>query len=500
MELTQMVEQFKAHQKKMHAYSHAMGLLYYDSVTSMPSGASETLGDTLGVLSEETYKLEVDEDYKVLLQTLYERREELDYQTRREAEELYESQQKIEKIPMAEYVAFQVDQNASQHAWHEAKEKSDYAVFKPYLQKMIDFMFKYAEYIKPGQPVYDTLLNEYERGLTTAAADRYFDTVKAAIVPLVEKIRAKGWQPRHDFLARPCPIPQQRELSKFIMGLMTIDPAHCTIGETEHPFTTEFSKNDVRITTHYHEDMMASNLFSVVHEGGHALYELNIGDELLHSSLAHGTSMGVHESQSRFWENIIGRSLPFCRLIFPKVQKLFPQQMADVSDEEFFEAVNMAQPSLIRTEADELTYSLHILIRYELEKRIFARELTADNLPEAWNGLYKQYLGVDVPCAREGILQDSHWSAGSFGYFPSYSIGSAYACQILKSMERDLPVYNLVGKGEFRPIVLWLTERIYRYGSLITPPEVLQNCCSAVFDPKFYTEYLTRKFTELYHL
>ena len=160
MELTQMVEQFKAHQKKMHAYSHAMGLLYYDSVTSMPSGASETLGDTLGVLSEETYKLEVDEDYKVLLQTLYERREELDYQTRREAEELYESQQKIEKIPMAEYVAFQVDQNASQHAWHEAKEKSDYAVFKPYLQKMIDFMFKYAEYIKPGQPVYDTLLKD----------------------------------------------------------------------------------------------------------------------------------------------------------------------------------------------------------------------------------------------------------------------------------------------------------------------------------------------------
>jgi len=500
MELKQMVEQFKAHQKKMHAYSHAMGLLYYDSVTTMPSGASETLGETLGVLSEETYKLEVNDEYRTLLHALYEQRGELDYQTRREAEELFEDQQKIEKIPMEEYVAFQMDQNASQHAWHEAKEKSDYAIFKPHLQKMIDFMFKYAEYIKPGQPVYDTLLNEYERGLTCAVADQYFDTVKAAVVPLVRKILDKGMQPRRDFLVRSCPIPQQRELSRYLMGLMCIDPAHCAIGETEHPFTTEFSKNDVRITTHYHEHNMISNVFSVIHEGGHALYELNIGDSLLHSALAHGTSMGVHESQSRFWENIIGRSMPFCTMIFPKIKELFPQQMADVSAEEFYRAVNIAEPSLVRTEADELTYSLHVLIRYELEKKIFNREITAEDLPEAWNALYKEYLGVDVPCDREGILQDSHWSAGSFGYFPSYSIGSAYSCQIVKSMERDLPVWELAARGDMKPIVEWLTARVYRFGAMITPPEVLQNCCDASFDPRFYTEYLAEKFTALYNL
>lgn len=500
MELNQMVERFKAHQKQMHAYSHAMGLLGYDSVTSMPQGASETLGDTLGVLSEAIYRLETDEAYKELLRALYERRGELDFQTRREAEELFEEQRKLSCIPMEEYVAFQVDQNAAQNAWHEAKEKSDYALFKPHLQKMIDFQRKYAQYIAPGKPVYDTLLNEYERGLDVKTADAYFETVKATVVPLVQRIIDKGWQPRCDFLTRKCPIEQQRRLSQYVMGVMTIDPRHCTLGETEHPFTTEFSKNDVRITTHYHEDNMVSNLFSVVHEGGHALYELHVGDELLHSALAHGTSMGVHESQSRFWENIVGRSEPFCDLIFPKVQELFPAQMGDVTAREFWQAVNMAQPSLIRTEADELTYSLHVLIRYELEKRIFAGTLGVDELPQAWNDLYRQYLGVEVPCDREGVLQDSHWSSASFGYFPSYSIGSAYSCQIVASMEKDLPVWELVGKGELAPIVAWLTERIYKWGALITPPEVLRNCCGAAFDPKFYTDYLTAKFTKLYNL
>ena len=500
MELSQMVEQFKAHQKQMHAYSHAMGLLSYDSVTHMPAGASKTLGDTLGVLSEDIYKLETDPAYMELLKALYERRAELDYQTRRETEELYEEQRKLACIPMEEYVAYQVDQNAAQNAWHEAKERSDYAHFKPHLQKMIDFQRKYAQYITPGKPVYDTLLNEYERGLDTATADAYFETVKATIVPLVKRIMDKGWQPRHDFLARPCAIERQKDLSHYVMGVMTIDPRHCTLSETEHPFTTEFSKNDVRITTHYHEDQMASNLFSIVHEGGHALYELHIGDDLLHSSLGHGTSMGVHESQSRFWENIIGRSEAFCSLIFPKVRELFPEQMGDVTAHEFWQAVNMAQPSLIRTEADELTYSLHILIRYELEKRIFAGALTVDELPAAWNALYKEYLGVDVPCDREGILQDTHWSGGSFGYFPSYSIGSAYSCQIVKAMEKDLPVWDLVAKGQLLPVVEWLTARIYKWGSLITPPEVLQNCCGAAFDPTYYTDYLTEKFTALYNL
>ena len=320
------------------------------------------------------------------------------------------------------------------------------------------------------------------------------------VAPLVQRIVRQEKPPRTDFLQRVWPVEQQRRLSDWLMQLLTIDRSHCAIGETEHPFTIEFSKKDVRITTHYYENDVLSSLYSVVHEGGHALYELHLDDALIGSSLAHGTSMGVHESQSRFFENMIGRSQAFCHVLYPKLKELFPQQMADVSEEELYRAANLAQPSLIRTEADELTYSLHIMVRYELEKRIFADELTVDQLPAEWNRLYREYLGIEVPDDAHGILQDSHWSGGDFGYFPSYSIGSAYAAQIYAAMCRELDVPVLVQRGELAPVVDWLTQRIYRYGSQIDPPQVLLNCCGAGFDPQYYIDYLTKKFTLLYQL
>jgi carboxypeptidase Taq len=284
------------------------------------------------------------------------------------------------------------------------------------------------------------------------------------------------------------------------MDVLGLDRNHCIIGETEHPFTTEFTKYDVRITTHYHEDMVEASMYSVIHEGGHATYERNIADEIAKTPLGRGVSMSVHEGQSRFFENIIGRSEPFIEAIFPKMQEIFPAQLKDVTAHDFYVAVNKAEPSLIRTEADELTYPLHVMIRYELEKRLFDGDLEAKDLPKEWNRMYREYLGIDVPDDRRGVLQDSHWASGLFGYFPSYALGSAFGAQLIKRMEREFDVWSSVRAGDLKPIVAWLTEHIYHFGSIKEPTQLMEEAFGAPFDPTYYTDYLTKKYTELYHL
>ncbi|MDO4564048.1 MAG: carboxypeptidase M32 [Clostridia bacterium] len=491
---------FKEHLAKIDAYSHAMGKLYYDSVTVMPKGGSEVVGKTLGVLSEEEYKLSTAPELKAWIEKILEKPDEADEVTRREAEEKRDELKKLEKIPMDEYVAYQMDVNAAQAAWHEAKEKDDFELFAPHLKKLVAFNRKVAAYYDPDKPPYDVLLNEYEKGLTMEQLDLFFKDVRDRVVPLLREITERGRRIDTEFLNQDFAIDKQRLFSDYLMELMCMDKTRSAIGETEHPFTINFTKNDVRITTHYHSDMLMSNLFSVVHEAGHATYELNIGDELVSSFLGSGASMGVHESQSRFYENIVGRSPEFIDLIYGKLTELFPNELKGVTKEQLYLAANKVEPSLIRTEADELTYPLHIMVRYEIEKRLIAGELEVDELPQVWNRLYKEYLGIDVPSNKKGVLQDSHWSGGSFGYFPSYAIGSAYAAQILDCMNQDMDVFAQVKSGDLQPIIDWLSERIYRYGCLKKPGELIELCCGAPFDPKYYTEYLEAKFKRVYQL
>ena len=255
----------------------------------------------------------------------------------------------------------------------------------------------------------------------------------------------------------------------------------------------------MRITTNYAPDNVASSMYSVIHEGGHAKYELNIRDDVQYTCLSGGVSMGVHESQSRLYENLIGRSLPFIRAIFPRMRDFFPEQLADVTAEQFYRAVNKAQPSLIRTEADELTYCLHIMVRYEIEKQLIGGTLEVADVPATWNRLYKEYLGVDVPDDKRGCLQDSHWSGGSFGYFPSYALGSAYGAQMLRNMEREFDVWGPVSRGDLSQVSAWLRDKVHQYGGLLTPAEVVRNACGD-FDPTVYTDYLVDKYSKLYEL
>lgn len=497
--LDEKVMALKEHQRKQHAFDHAMGLLSYDAATGMPPGASDTLSDTLETLSGEVYNLTVDPSFKELLGELYGLREQLDFQTRREVEVLFEEQEKMEKVPKEEVMALEALQNQANHCWEIAKKNNDYGLFAPYLQKLIDAKKRYAAYVNPGGDVYDTLLDQFEKGMTQAQTDPLFDMLRRELVPLIKAV-GEAKQPDTSFLAGPFDVAKQRELSLYVMDVMGIDKERCTLNETEHPFTTEFSKNDVRITTKYLEDDLTSNLYSVVHESGHAMYELSVGDDLIHSVLGEGATTAIHESQSRLWENYIGRSLPFCRLLFPKVQELFPAQMEGLCAEDFFRAVNVAKPSLIRTDADELTYSLHVMIRYELEKRIFRDEISVEELPAEWNRLYREYLGIDVPDDTRGVLQDAHWAGGAFGYFPSYAVGTAYAAQIFDALGRSVDVDSCCALGDFTAVRQWLTEKIYRHGMLYTADQLIRETCGGPFDPAYYIRYLKEKFSRLYKL
>ena len=351
------IRRFKEHLAKQHAYEHALGVLYYDAETVMPRAGGEGLSRTIGVLSEESYRLSTAPELKELLQTLLENKAAIDWVTQREAEELSENMERMEKIPMEEFVAYQMAQNEASRIWHEAKVNNDYAAFEPHLAKLIEYQRRFAGYMRPELPAYDALLDQYEKGLTMETLDAYFADVRAKLVPVIHAIKERGRKIDDSFMQKQFPVWKQRKLSDFIMQVMTIDRACCAIGEVEHPFTTGFNKRDIRITTHYHEDNLLSSFYSVVHEGGHALYELNTGDDLFCSPLGTGASMGIHESQSRFFENIIGRSEAFLRFMHPKLMELFPEELAGVTPHMLYLAANKSQPSLVRTEADELTYS-----------------------------------------------------------------------------------------------------------------------------------------------
>ena len=498
MDLTIALEKLDELQKKMYAYGAANSALYLDSVTVAPKDTSEGRGVAMGILAGEEHKLFASPETGELLDCLESNRDKLDARQARQTELLRRSYTQLSRIPADEYMEYAMLTNEASDVWHRAKEQNDFELFRPVLEKLVAFNRKFAGYYDSTKAPYDALLNEYERGMTMEKLDAFFAALREKIVPV---IRAVGEKPQIDdgFLHKHYPVEIQRKFSDYLMEVMGLDRAHCGIGETEHPFTLNFNSQDVRITTHYVEDSLAESMYSVVHEGGHALYERGVDPQNDYTVLAGGVSMGIHESQSRFYENLIGRSRPFVHAIFPRIRAFFPEQLKDVDAEMFYRAVNKAQPSLIRTEADELTYSLHIMVRYEIEKQLIGGTLAVGDIPAEWNRLYKEYLGIDVPDDRQGCLQDSHWSGGSFGYFPSYALGSAYGAQMLRNMEKDVDVWGSVGKGDLAPVTAWLREKVHQYGSLLEPAQIVENACG-VFDPTVYTDYLTEKYSELYGL
>ena len=484
---------------KNYAMHHAMGMLSLDASTVAPSDSGEGRGRTLGVLSAMEYELIADPGNIALLDYIDAHKDEIEPQALREAQLMRKACEQISRIPAEEYVAYSVLLNDAQSIWEKAKNEDDFEAFAPCLEKIIEFNRKFAGYYNPGMPAYDALLNEYEEGMNMQVLDAFFGNLRDNLAPLIAKI-GNAAPVDDEFLRRNYPVDLQRKFSDYLMDVLGTDRSHCVIGETEHPFTANFGNKDVRVTTHYYEDSLDNSMYSVIHECGHALYELGCDDKYNYCACSGGVSMGMHESQSRFYENIIGRSAEFIGHIFPKVCELFPEQLADVDAEKFHRAVNKVQPSLIRIQADELTYSMHIMVRYEIEKQLIGGTLAVKDIPAEWNRLYKEYLGVDVPDNARGCLQDSHWSGGMFGYFPSYALGSAYGCQMLAVMEQELgDVWADVAKGDLSRITGWLKEKIHQHASMYKPGELFEAVCGK-FDARYYVEHLVKKYTALYNL
>ena len=341
------------------------------------------------------------------------------------------------------------------------------------------------------------MLDDYEKGFSMKKLDEFFGLLKEELVPFLKKVTQSRTEIRDDFLTGDYPEEKQRELAEFLAEYVGFDFKRGVLAQSAHPFTTNLHNHDVRLTTHY-KKRVDSSLFSVIHEAGHGIYELGVADELTQTLAGQGASMGMHESQSRFFENMIGRNEAFWEPIYKKLQELFPKELGKVSREEFVRAVNKVQPGLIRTEADELTYSLHVLVRYELEKMLIEENLNVEKLPELWADKYEEYLGVRPQNPAEGVLQDIHWAQGSFGYFPSYALGSAFAAQMLQFMKKSMDFEELLRKGEIEVIRHVLKRHIHRFGKMRDSRQLLRDMTGEDFEPRYYVEYLKEKYSRLY--
>lgn len=495
-------QELRALQDKLYACQYAQALMSYDEATAAPARSEDGRARAAEVLSRMAFDALVNPDTEALL-----RRAGSDAAltgvTAAQVRGLRRRYDEIARIPADEYAAFTGLVQQAVPAWARAKRANDFAAFAPCLEKIVDARRRQAGYFAPGKDPYEAWLDRYERGLTIAQCDEFFAALRAQILPLLKAVQERGRPVRTDFLDRDWPLDAQKKLAKRIMDLWGLDPDHCVLAESEHPFTEGFWHGDVRITTHYMPRDLLSSLYSVAHEGGHALYELHVDPAYDFTVLAGGSTMGLHESQSRLFENLVGRSRAFIHCLWPDLRELFPEGLADVSEEELYRAANRAEPGLIRTEADELTYALHIMVRYELEKALLRGDLAVADLPEAWNAKYKEYLGLDVPDDARGVLQDIHWAGGDLGYFPSYALGSAYAAQAWDDMDAKLgrgALEEAVARGDLTPLKEELRARLWRYGSSREPADLVRSLCGGDFDPGHYTAYLRRKYTELYEL
>ena len=481
-------------------YQRSIGKLYFDMECCAPKDGLEQAGVDMAILGKQLYKLQHAPEYETLVCELYRDRDQLEMIDRKLVERLYEAYCKVKNFTPEFAYNMDVAANKAYSHWLTAKQTDDFSAFRDSFAALIDFTRKAIDLREEKKETYyDTCLDDYEKGGSIAQLDGFFGALRERIVPLLERIVKDGKPIRSDFLSRRCPIPQQEAFSRYLLEIEGLRSDALVLMTTEHPFTTNFGPKDVRVTTHYYEDNFISNIFSTLHEGGHALFMQNEPETFYAHHADNGMSNAMHECISRFYENLIGRSEAFIHFLYPKLLEMTGDTLRDVSERELYEAINMAVPGLIRMEADELTYCLHIMIRYELEKAFVNGEITVDEIPALWNQKYKEYLGVDVPNDTKGCLQDVHWT-GSYGYFPSYALGNAYGAQILHTMQKDFDVYAAVAAGELDKVLGWLKEHVFSIASITTPDEWIRQITGEPLNVSYYLDYLEDKFTKLYQL
>ena len=480
------------------AYQMALAVIGIDKQTVAPPAGASYRDERSAYLAGELFSLETDPEIVSLLGELKDD-PEVGAEDKRAIALYYKNAMDSVLIPKEEFVAFQKLCDESFDAWIQAKSKADYRIFEPYLKRVIEGKKRLYGYRKSEKSIYNQMLDDFEPGMTEEKYDAFFRSLKERLIPLIRKVKEKQ-QIQSDFLHQKFSVDEQKKFMQELLAYLHFDSSWGYQNESEHPFTSWTCENDCRTTTKYIENEPVNAILSTVHEVGHAYYEHNIDPKYDGMILSDGVSSGMHESQSRLCENYLGRSRAFWEYHYPRFQRHFPNELGNISLDEFYRAVNLSEPSFVRTEADELTYPLHIVIRYEIEKGLFNGTISTENLDQTWNAKYKEYLGLDVPNDRVGILQDVHWSDGSFGYFPTYALGTAFAAQFMHAMRKDLDVDSLLQNNRYDTIMQWLKEHVQHYGCLYDAGEIIKRATGEEFNVKYFLDYIEEKYTKLYAL
>lgn len=494
------LEELEAKTNKILSIEYAEKILSWDAQTGAPRSGALERSEALGYFSALKHSIIVNKDYKQLLDRLFEYKGELSDIDCKIVEKSIKEYEKLNKIPSEEMVEYEKLISRSQHSWEEARAKNDFLIFSKDLKEIVKTLKRFAKYRDGNKHPYDIFLDDYEEGMTMEKLDIFFTALKSRIVPLLKNIMKSEAEIRDDFLLKNYELQSQREFAKVLLNDLKFDLSKGILTESTHPFTSGVSIADVRLTSRYEENNFISGILSTAHEGGHALYEQNIDSRLRGTPLATGTSLGIHESQSRIYENNFCKSEEFVKFLLPKLKKFFPEQLNNVSESEFYKGINIVKPSFIRVDADELTYPLHIMIRYEIEVALLEGTIDVDDLPSVWNKKMEEYLGIIPETDSLGVLQDVHWSFGLFGYFPTYAIGSAYAAQFFYKIEKEMDINCILRKGEMDTPLNWLRENIHNFGSLLNPDEISLKATDEILNPDYFCDYLEDKFSKIYNL
>ena len=481
--------------------SFTAALLSWDQQTYMPPAGAEARGNQLALLGRLVHERATSPELGKLLDELKLIAASLDPDSddARLVKVTTRGYEKAVRVPTKHVMEMAQATTLGQQAWMEARSKSDFSIFRPHLEKIITLVQEYASYFPNVECPYDALLDDFEPNMKTADVKAIFDGLCPKQVELIKAIAGKP-QVDDSFLHQPFDEKKQWDFGKEVITRFGYDWNRGRQDKAPHPFTTEFGINDVRITTRVAPNFLNTMLFGTMHECGHALYGLGVAPELERTGLEGGASLAVHESQSRMWENLVGRSFPFWQYFYPRLQETFPQ-LAGIPLEKFYKGINKVQPSLIRVEADEATYNLHIMLRLEMEIAMLEGKVAVKDLPDLWNSKMQDYLGVTPPGDDKGVLQDIHWSGGSIGYFSTYALGNLISVQLWEKINQDIPdLVEQIRQGKFEALLGWLHEKIHRHGAKFEPQELVQKVTGSKIDPAPYMRYLTKKYSEIYNI
>ena len=498
--MSEKLELLKERLGEVEDIGRAASVLSWDQQVNMPSGGNEARGRQLATLSKIAQEKLITDEVGRLIDDLKQDLNGADTDEAAFVRVAARNYDKARRVPPSFIAEQAIVTSKAFEAWREARSKSDFSIFQPHLEKVVELVHKYISFFPTGEHPYDTLLDDFEPGMKTAEVKAIFNGLRPKQVKLIKAI-ASSKQVKDAFLFKKY---NEKKLIDFGVDVITRFGYDWTRGRQDkapHPFETTFSVNDVRITTRYEDDNPLATLFSTMHEAGHAMYEQGINPAYERTPLAGGTSLAVHESQSRMWENLVGRSLPFWEHFYPSLKKLFPSQFDGVSLKTFYKAINKVEPSLIRVNADEATYNLHIMLRLELEIGMVEGTIEVKDLPEIWNTKMQEYLGVTPPDDATGVLQDIHWSGGAIGYFSTYALGNLVSVQLWEKINKDIRnLDDQIRKGDFSELLAWLRKNIHQHGQKYEPQTLVERVTGSKISPAPYVRYLTKKYSEIYGL